>query len=108
VSRAPNKTPCCIEPTRNCRSETGDIAGDLLKGVAKDAFKLGTAHVLFSIATWFSRNGKEKKVKAIEWLGSAIAKLAGILDKQPKAHSIKTVDVTTDGQRELHWSTNRI
>jgi hypothetical protein len=35
-------------------------------------------------------------VKAIEWLGGAIAKLAGMLDKQSKAHSIKAADLATE------------
>jgi hypothetical protein len=78
------------------RSETGDIAKDLFKGYVKDTIKQGTVPVLLSIAAWFIRNGKEKKVKVIEWLGGVIAKLAQLLDKQPKAHSVTAQDVATE------------
>jgi hypothetical protein len=75
------------------RSETGEIAKDLLKGYVKDAIKQGTVPVLLSIAAWFSRNGKEKKVKPIEWLGAVITKLASLLNKQ---HSVATQTVATE------------
>jgi hypothetical protein len=75
------------------RSETGEIAKDLLKGYVKGAIKHGAAAVLISIAAWFKRTGKEKKVKQIEWLGGAIAKLASLLEKQ---HSVTAQEVATE------------
>jgi hypothetical protein len=74
-------------------SETGEIAQDLFKGYVKDAIEQGTVPVLLSIAAWFSRNSREKKVKPIEWLGGVIATLASLLDKQ---HSVAAQAVATE------------
>jgi hypothetical protein len=68
----------------------------MLKGVVKDAFKLARRTCCSALPPGSAATATRRRLRRSNGLGSAIAKLAGMLDKQPKAHSLKAVDVATE------------